>query len=440
MVRLACIIKIYEQEGKEPLVIDFVHDIKIESSWREFTDTATIILPRIIDPEININSDKDFRARMLQWSKDHPVIEVFLGYEEPNHLAFKGIIRDVKGRVPVELVCEDHMYFLKSGLINTAFPQKDGDSLKTTNVLDFINIYFKVAKRATDIQYKLEHIQNINLGAFTLHNKTPVKFLEKLRDDYGLYSFIRYKKVNDVYTPFLHIGREYPREVDKKGFFRFYDNIIEDDLVYKEYDDVNIQVKYVLQGLKEEDKIEVVIPSKDKNIEQSEDVEVLEYKYFDPTFKNITDSFSDSIGDVDKIKKVLIELAQNKLYQLKYTGFRGAFTTFGDTLYTTSEGEKVGDFIRHGNVILLREQEKQGLIADIKRTDQLYFVDAVNYNYGLNGFRQEIHLGVSASDGTRVSRSTLSNFSIIQEGVEDNTTINVTIKNEVVSSQTITFP
>lgn len=444
MVRLACKILIYEQEGKTPLEIEFVNDIQIESSWREFTDKATIVLPRFIDVETGINSDKDFRTRLLDWSKSHPVIEIFLGYENPTHLAFKGIIRDVKGRVPVELVCEDHMYFLKSGLINTAFPQKEGDELKTTNVVDFIETYFKVAKGAKDIKYDEKNIQNINLGAFKLQNKTPVKFLEMLRDDYGLYSFVRYKNLGTDeapdYTPFLHIGTEYPRVVDKKGFFRFYDNIIEDDLVYKEYQDINIQVKYVLQGLKEEDKIEIVIPSNDVKLPESDDVEVLEYKYFDPTFKkDSSDEFSIQDGN-NKLKEKLQELAQNKLYQLKYTGFRGSFTTFGDVLYTTTLGDKVGDFIRHGDVIELKEQQKQGIIADIKRTDQLYFVDAVNYKFGLKGFRQEIHLGVSASDETRISKTALSNFSINQQVLDGETTINVTIKNEVITNQTTILP
>ncbi|MCK8520232.1 hypothetical protein M0D21_01565 [Aquimarina sp. D1M17] len=436
MVRLACLIKIYDGDA-DPLQITFVNTIKIESSWREFTDKATVILPRFIDIETGINSDKEFRNRMLEWSKNHPVIEIFLGYETPSHLAFKGIIRDVKGRVPVELVCEDHMYFLKSGLISVAYPKKEGDELKGIKVSEFIKEYFKVAQKATDIEYEAENIKDFDLGAFKLENKTPVKFLEMLRDDYGVYSFIRYKKKGDVYLPYLHVGTEYPERVPKKGFFRFYDNIIDDDLIYREYEDINIQVRYVLQGKKEEDVLTVVVPSNDKVSEKSQDVEELEFKYFDPTYKSNNDEFSADELDNSDIKKKLLDLAVNKLYQLKYTGFRGSFTTFGDTLYITSDQNKVGDFIRHGDVILLREQSKQGTIVDFKREDQLYFVDAVNYSYGLEGFRQEIHLGISAEEGTRPNLSKVSSTFI---GQSNGTSIKVNIVNEVSVSQSISVP
>ena len=106
---------------KDQIYITTISQIEIESSWREFTDTATITLPRLIDPDIKgLENKSDFRKQLLLWAKYHPQIEIWLGYGSPTHLAFKGIIREVNGRVPVVLKCEDDMYFFKQRAVSFA--------------------------------------------------------------------------------------------------------------------------------------------------------------------------------------------------------------------------------------------------------------------------------------------------------------------------------
>jgi len=508
MLRLACKILIHERRTtilkpednpfrelsrrrEEVLEINFVHNITIEQSWRDFTDIATVVLPRFIDTEKDGESkrfdviDENFRARMLGWLQTKPDIEIYLGYETPKDLAFKGVITDIKGRVPVELVCEDHMHFLKSKLVNASYPtrikiEESKIALKNITIRQFVESHLESILDEFNIGFKSETIIELLLGSFVFKNKTILKVFEWLKEVYGVYSFIRYLKEGEydngtpIYKPYLHIGTEYPalieveeeffeddfrskgefnfldkpkrylyntNSAEQKGFFRFEDNIIEDDLVYVDYGASNVRVKYIVQGKNEGDQLVIVVPEPKEG--EEDDAEEVTYKYFDPNFIFNPDAIGKG-GKIpenqeEKIKEnpiivYVTRLAILKLLQIRYTGFIGSFTTFGETIYVTSEGEKVGDFIRPGDIIELREQSKQKTIADFKYERQKYLVDEVEHSFGIDGYRQTIYIGASADI---ILEEQLSNVrvSIFVEHSGSYTNISATIDNWAVNVQ-----
>ncbi|MEM6830768.1 MAG: hypothetical protein AAF551_09655, partial [Bacteroidota bacterium] len=291
MLILACQITIYEVDKKgnltgEVFLIDTVNELEIESTWREFTDTATITLPRFIDTEIGgvKNRRTDFRQQLLRWAAHHPPIEIRLGYGKATHLAFNGVIRDVKGRVPVTLVCEDAMYHFKTGPVTF--------SSENATLKDITNTWSSV-KDAHGSTIPVVP-QDLIIGTFRVTQPmTPAKVMEKLKDDFGIYSFIRLDQqgkprlvlgINDqVQEDFvlnettdtrvlIGSGREealfVPDEqlgLSFNGNFVFYQNIIEDELEYKLAEDVRVRVVYIARGKDEKDELKVVLPSPDLN-------------------------------------------------------------------------------------------------------------------------------------------------------------------------------
>ncbi|MEM6830708.1 MAG: hypothetical protein AAF551_09325, partial [Bacteroidota bacterium] len=120
----------------------------------------------------------------------------------------------------------------------------------------------------------------------------------------------------------------------------------------------------------------------------TDDLEERTFHHYDPDLK--------LKGDPAKLKAIREELkakAKQNLDLIKYDGFRGSFTTFGDTLFEDPNlKSNLGGFVKHGNYVQLKEQDKIFGVPDEKR-NQMYFVDGVTYSYGESGFRQRILLG-----------------------------------------------
>ncbi|WP_075341772.1 hypothetical protein [Tenacibaculum agarivorans] len=441
MLTLNCKIIIHEVNEKGLLTnneisIDFVNQVEIESSWKEFTDIATITLPRNIVPaikegvnsktEVSNVSKKTFRQHLQLWAKYHPHIEIYLGYNGRENLAFKGIVRDVKGGVPVTLTCEDDMYHFKTKMIT--YSSKEA-SLKS--IVDSFGVTENAKKELIHVDFEEE-----KLGAFiTEEPMTPVQVLEKLKDDFGIYSFIRYDKDGKSH---LVIGKEYEINHGSNvsgiktkfgGNFIFHHTIIEDDLEYKFKEDIKVKVTYVAKGIDENDEVKATYPDKDANKDQftgidttglsndldfflndplldenqptervltnqsyedlSEEAEELTFYIFEHDLKK---KMKDGIM-LGELKEKLRKMAKRRLEIMKYNGFRGGFTSFGDVLSENDDPKNtIGGFVKHGDYIQLREQFKRFDLGVIKR-NQNYFVDAVTYSFGESGFRQQIQLG-----------------------------------------------
>lgn len=418
MLNLNCKIIVYEvtERGKHTeneIVIDFVNQIEIESTWKEFTDTATITLPRFIESEVKgvENPDKNFWKHLQLWAKYHPHIEIYLGYHGRENLAFKGSIRDVQPGIPVTLICEDDMFHFKTKMITYSSKEADLKSIVES---------FGIIENVRGEKIKFDYAEGEKLGAFiTEKPMTPVKILNQLKEKFGVYSFIRY---DENHKSHLVIGKEYDINHGSKegniktrfgGNFIFHNNIIENDLEYKYKEDINLKVTFVAKGVDESDEVAVSYKGEEnKNLKLSEsrtyleqmtgdydleegdkdldeDIEELTFYIFQHDLKEK----KENKEELKKLQDKLRLMAKRRLEITKYDGFRGSFTTFGDQLFEGfSSRDNTGGFVRHGDTINLEEQERVFKLGIIKG-HQTYFVDGVTYSFGEGGFRQNIQLG-----------------------------------------------
>lgn len=285
MLRLSSKIKLGAIESS------FVNSVSIESGWEQVTDTAKIIMPGAV------KLDKD-SLRELVAPGDPVVIET--GYDDENHIAYRGYITGISTKVPINLTCEDEMWQLKQTTIT--------DNLVNATVDSLMAKHFGGYKT---------HTLNASLGAqFVIDNLTLAKILKKLQESFGLYSFFR----GEVLT----VGKIYDVNTAARVRFGFEQNIIEDDLEYKRKEDVRIEV-VAISNMRDGTKLEVKLGDKGGN--------------------------QRTLNFYDLSKNDLKEAATRELDRLKYDGFRGSFTAFGMPV------------VYHGDIVELshpRDADKAG--------------------------------------------------------------------------------
>lgn len=140
-----------------------VKECKIEASFKDLTAKAEIVLPRNVT-DFDKNNIADFFKKGDQ-------VKIELGYDGVLYEEFSGYITQVSADIPIVIQCEDSMYILKKTPVN--FSAKSVD-LKT--LLESIQ------------PYKVD-ADNIQLGSVRYANTTVAQVLEKIKEDYGIYSY-----------------------------------------------------------------------------------------------------------------------------------------------------------------------------------------------------------------------------------------------------------
>jgi len=331
MLKLSSNITIEGQ--KETYVFDFVCDVEIESSWVNLTDTCSITLPKKAKW-----LNKDLISSTDPLIKRGDYVTVKLGYDGVLNTYFEGYISKVHTDTPLRIECEDAMWKLKQ-LRVAKFSSK---SVTLKELLTGIGVDSVVFFVSADIK----------IGQFKCSNISVAGVLEFLRKEYGIVSFIR--------DGFLYSGLAYwfdsddiiPGSSDQVSFTQetirrvFQDSIIGDNLEYMRIDDKKIKV--VAKSLQTNNEVITV---------EVGDVDGDTYTYNDY-----------SINEAELRKRAL--LFANRL---RYEGFKGSFTTFGDQK------------IKHGDIVKLENEL-------LKDQNGNYLVKSVRTSFGTDGFRQEVEL------------------------------------------------
>ena len=142
--------------------------VKIETSWKKLTDTATIVLPRKV---------KDFDRYKVNdiFQAGDPVI-IRLGYDGDLFDEFTGYIFKVTTGVPIEITLEDEMYMLKRETVSIS---KASCSLK-----ELIN---EIAPGYT------VQCDDSAIGSVRYSKKLVSEILDDLKSKMGLYTYFRGK-------------------------------------------------------------------------------------------------------------------------------------------------------------------------------------------------------------------------------------------------------
>ena len=308
--------------------IDFCNTVQIESGWADLTDTATLVLPRkIVDVDRTIFNGPD-----AIFNVGDP-LDIELSYTDFDPVTrFKGFISDVDPKLPIRLMAEDAMFLMRRFTLTKSFK-----AVSLQELIDYV--FTEGAKKETRLNdYKPVVNVSINLGVFRINRGTGAQVFEELKKKYGINTYV---KGNEFI-----IGFSYSEVNQNTKTFTFEDNIIDDDLVYKKAEDVKLKVKAVS---------------------------------IDRDNKKTTIEIGDADGEqrtlhyYNKDEDTLRKLATEQLDKLKYTGYRGSFTTF------------LHPYVQHSqpiNIVSKRLPERNGK----------YYIAKVNTNSGVGGGRQEITL------------------------------------------------
>lgn len=309
---------------------DFVNNIEIVSSWENLTDTATITIPKKLRMLKDGVSQNIITAGEGALWKRGDAVSLRLGYNDKNDLRFDGVITKIKPKFPLEFTCEDKMWTLKQ----TTIKKFSSPSITIPELLRQII--------PAGISYEAE---DINLGKFIIEQATVAEVLEFIKKTFGLSAYFQSGK--------LYVGLAYKLSsiadfvlTDLKKF-EFQKSIIESEgLDYIREEDLNLRVTAIL------------IKS-------------------DYTRKEIT--VGDSLGEQRTLHFYNISeadvktLANEALTKLKYTGFRGSFTTF------------LKPYVKHGDAVKIVDKY-------LPDRNGVYLVKKVVTTFGVNGGRQEITL------------------------------------------------
>jgi translation initiation factor 2 beta subunit (eIF-2beta)/eIF-5 len=326
MLKCNCEIIVKAANNSRVISFDFVNKIEINSSYEDLTDTCNITIPRSIQFEgknLFVGNDAIF--------KRGDRIEVKIGYEPNLESVFNGFIRNIGSGLPTVLECEDEMYRLKQ--FNVTFP-KGGGKAQTTKLSGLLDAIIPT------IPYKI--IDDIDLGAFRVTRATPAMVLDKLKSEYGLFSYFR--------DGFLYIGFANNATDTLEAEFKMEEVIINSDtLEWQEEDEVKVKVVAISMDF-----------SNTKIQAEAGDV----------------DGDQKTIHKFKMTKSELKKVAEAYVKEFKYTGFKGEVETFGEPI------------MRHGDRARITSTK-------LPERDGTYLIKRVKRVYGVNeGNHQIFTLGV----------------------------------------------
>lgn len=285
MLRLNCHITI------GPLELDFVREIRIESTWQKLTDTCVLELPR----RALVLGGRDLPDAVKVGDR----VVVRYGYDGTLRTEFTGYVVGIKTGPPAEIQCEDDMYLLKRKPLTHSFR-----SVSLQGLLEYV-------RNQNGLTFPIQALGTASLGKFTINQATGAQVLDALRKDYGIRCFFR--------GGTLVAGDPY-KAIDTAPRHRaiFRQNIVRHDLQYVRAQDVRIKVRAISH-----------VESKRKGSR----------KRISKEFGDLVDGELRTLNFVGVSEADLETRARAELARLRFDGYRGGLTTFGVP------------FVEHGDIV-----------------------------------------------------------------------------------------
>ena len=281
--------------------------VEIVSSWELFTDTA------VIELATNFHNENKTIADQI---KVGDAVTIELGYYPNSDIIFTGFVSKVEPTSFITIHCEDYMWKLKQITV----PDYVSNSVDIKTLLESFSL---------PIDFEVD---NKELGKVRFKSTTVTKILSKLKDSFGIISYIRDGVLVVNYT-------DRTDAINRKFYLNGeLGNVISDNLTYLDVDLVDFNIKGV-SFQSDDTTIELYANYKDGVINVVEDEpETGAFRVFN--FLRLT-------------KAELTTNLEALLPKFYYDGFTGDFTTFlrpvvrfGDTvtLYDLKLPEKNGTY------------------------------------------------------------------------------------------------
>lgn len=265
---------VFPARGDRPeLTIRQPSNVTLESSWRQLTGIATVVLPRNVSYFDRENVKEVFRRG--------DSVEIYLGYDENMILEFVGYVKETSAAIPIEIKCQDEMFKIKSVPVNFSSPD--------------ITLQGLMDKILPGVEKDV--LEGVELGAVRFSRTTVGEVLEKLQTQMKLYSYIA------PGTKKLVCGKIYADDSDTPAsIFDLERNVVENRLEYRNREDILVKVRGTAMGGGKKLEYEFGDNDPDKNIEWQFNVKT----------------------------QSALEAEVKRFYEAnKKDGFSGSFTAFG---------------------------------------------------------------------------------------------------------------
>lgn len=315
--------------GSDTFVFTNVNECNIQKSWKDLTQKGSIKIAKKITWQ-----GTDGLTSEKPLIKRGDKIKIELGYEPNLSTYFDGYITKVGIGTPLEIEFEDAMWKLKQQMINKY-------SVKKTTIKALLNDLIK--------DFEIVAV-DAEIGKFSVSNSSVSQVLEYIEKNYGLISYF----VDNV----LYCGMAY----------------YTGDTAYKGGDKVKFKSKSVYREVGNsiiENQLEYNYPKDEpisvKCISMNSDNTKTEAMY------GITGGATRTLHFFNKSKDEMLKIAKNEVNRLQSDGITGSFTTFGDTQ------------INFGDSVDIYDPQNENIKGS-------YFVESVEYSFGVDGFRQNVKL------------------------------------------------
>lgn len=193
------------------------NEIEINKTWKKYTQTATIRLPKNINIRQNgvVTPLEEIRNIFLIGDK----IKIELGYNLILRTEFEGYITEVFNGLPYEIICQDEMYLFKQNVVS----------------IDIEDATVRQILEAAAPNHKIYCADEI-YGDFSVSQVPAIQVFEELKKKAGLYTFFRGKR--------LVCGLPYSDQLVSKVVPNFVlgKNIIESDLRILKNEDSQVKI------------------------------------------------------------------------------------------------------------------------------------------------------------------------------------------------------
>jgi len=194
-----------------------VHDVQIERSIYKLGATAVVKVP--VTAILQYSGMPPTEIETAKAIKAGDPVSIELGYDGIYNLEFKGYVKQLNLKTPLEIVCEDAFYLTRKKSITLSGKTTLQDVLK---------------KSGLDIAY----CTTLTLSQFQVDNRPVSWVLGKLQKDYGLSIFFDINGKVYASDPFKVVGDTVKYTLRK--------NVIkDDDLKYQLAEDVRLKIKAV---------------------------------------------------------------------------------------------------------------------------------------------------------------------------------------------------
>ncbi|PKP26197.1 MAG: hypothetical protein CVU03_05020 [Bacteroidetes bacterium HGW-Bacteroidetes-2] len=256
---------------REEIILRKPSEVRIRSSFKYLTDTATITMARRV---------KLFdKQRVREVFRAGDPVKIELGYNYDYITEFEGYIARVSDHIPIIIECEDEMWKLKQLPVHIS---------KETVMLDS---FLKEIAPGYEVD-----ADTIAIGSVRFVNSTVAQVLDEIKSKFGLYSYMKGKM--------LVTGKYYADDTDEPYVpVHLERDVATNNLSFRHANDLRVQIK-AISTLSSGQKLDVTVGD--------EGGEVRQLTYF-------------NIGDTATLKR----LAEEDLQKYRVDRFDGSIAMFG---------------------------------------------------------------------------------------------------------------